>query len=78
MLLRPPDVVDVVTKEANKVEAASRGEVASKEEAETSAVDLGSADVASQQPVAMATLHELAEAVAGPVLRRTRPCGCIL
>jgi hypothetical protein len=70
--------VVVATKEANKVEAANKGEVASKEEAETSAADPGSADVVSQQPVAMATLHELAEAVAGLVLHKTRLCGCIL
>jgi hypothetical protein len=78
MPLRPLDVVVVVTKEVSKVEAANRGEVASKEEAETSAVDPGSADVVSQQLVAMVTLHAPEEAVAGPVPRKTRHCGCIL
>jgi hypothetical protein len=78
MQLRSLDAVVVATKEVSKVEAVNKGEVASKEEVEISVVDLGSADVASQRLVAMATLHVLAEVVAGPVLRKTRLCGCIL
>ena len=76
--LRLLDVVVVVTKEVSKVEAANKGEAASKEEVETSAVDLDSADVASQRLVAMATLHVLAEAAVGPALPKTRLCGCTL